>query len=116
MANARDAELHAIQTTAGNRVVTNEGYDPPAGRVLAISASYYTTTAYDLVTGQKSTVRAFSGFSLNYLYTSRGYLSSIIDAVTAQPYWAANARDAELHATETTAGNGVVTNEGYDPL
>jgi RHS repeat-associated protein len=99
------------------RAYLYDTYGRPSKLTITIgSSSYYTTTAYDLTTGQKSAVRAFSGFSLDYLYTTRGYLSSIVDAVTAQPYWAANARDAELHTTQTTFGNGVVTNEGYDPL
>jgi hypothetical protein len=30
-------------------------------------------------------------------------------------YWTANACDAELHLTQQTAGNGVVTGQGFDP-
>jgi K+-sensing histidine kinase KdpD len=32
---------------------------------------------------------------------------------TGQVYWTANARDAELHLTPQTAGNGVVTTRNY---
>jgi RHS repeat-associated protein len=37
------------------------------------------------------------------------------DAVTGQAYWTAEARDAELHLTKHTAGNGVATIQTFDP-
>src|SRR5262249_13742007 len=35
-------------------------------------------------------------------------------AATGQVYWTANARDAEMHLTQQTAGNGVVTNQTFN--
>jgi hypothetical protein len=37
-ANARDADLHLTQQTAGNNVVTNQGFDPQTGRLTTILA------------------------------------------------------------------------------
>jgi hypothetical protein len=37
------------------------------------------------------------------------------NATTGQVHWTANARDAELHLTQQTAGNGVVTQQDFDP-
>jgi RHS repeat-associated protein len=37
-ANQRDAELHLIQDTAGNGIVTARGFDAPTGRLLSIVA------------------------------------------------------------------------------
>jgi len=54
------------------------------------------------------------GLSLTYTYISLGYAQQITGP-GAQVYWTANARDAEMHLTQQTAGNGVVTNQGFDP-
>jgi ethanolamine utilization protein EutA (predicted chaperonin) len=57
-----------------------------------------------------------TGFAVNYGYTSFGYTANITDAITGQVYWTANARDAELHLTRDTAGDGIVTARGFDAL
>ncbi len=80
-------------------------------------ASYYTIPTYDPTTGKLASLRNFSGFTVNYTYTARGYLSAISDASTPSlVYWTANARNAEMQLTQSTAGNGVVTFDSYDPL
>ncbi len=80
-------------------------------------ASYYTIPTYDPVTGKLASLRNFSGFTVNYTYTARGYLSTIADASTPSlVYWTANARNAEMQLTQSTAGNGVTTFDSYDPL
>ena len=61
-----------------------------------------------------STVTYPSGFALNYTYTRLGYVQQLKAAATGQVYWTANARDAELHLTQQTAGNGVVTTQSFD--
>ncbi len=80
-------------------------------------ASYYTIPTYDPATGKLASLRNFSGFTVNYTYTARGYLSTIADASTPSLiYWTANARNADMQLTQSTAGNGVVTHQDYDPL
>jgi RHS repeat-associated protein len=78
--------------------------------------NYFTTTAYDTITGKPSQVRAFSGFTANYAYTAHGYLSTITDTSLGTVYFTATARDEDLHLTHQTAGNGVVTVDSYDAL
>jgi RHS repeat-associated protein len=68
--------------------------------------------AYD-VNGRLTAVTYPSGFAVGYGYTSLGYALNITDARTNQSYWTANARDAELHLTQDTAGNGVRTARGF---
>ena len=48
------------------------------------------------------------------IYNSYGYLSQIHDNSTSSTIWQANSADAEMHYTQQTAGNGVVTTAGYD--
>jgi RHS repeat-associated protein len=64
--------------------------------------------------GRLSTV-THSLFTVKYSYTSLGYVQQITDPSGTQAYWTANARDAELHLTQDTAGNGVVTARGFNP-
>ena len=78
--------------------------------------NYHSISTYDPITGQLASARNYSGFTLNYSYTPRGYLSTITDAASGLVYWTANARNAALQLTRATAGNGVVTADSFDPL
>jgi RHS repeat-associated protein len=64
--------------------------------------------------GRLATERYPSGFIAKYVYNTYGYLSEIVDNSTGTVYWTANARDAELHLLQATAGNGVVTNQSFN--
>jgi YD repeat-containing protein len=64
--------------------------------------------------GQIATVRYPSGVVLEYIYNTYGYLSQIENNSSHVVYWTANARDAELHLLQATAGNGVVTNQSFN--
>jgi hypothetical protein len=55
-----------------------------------------------------------SNASLTYTYTSLGYAQQVT-GLGGQVHWNANAHDAELRLTQQTAGNGVVTSQGFDP-
>src|ERR1043166_5091160 len=65
-------------------------------------------------TAGRWTTLATAGRTAQYRYTSLGYSQQIVDAVTGQVHWTANARDAELHLTQDTAGNGIVTARSFD--
>jgi RHS repeat-associated protein len=71
-------------------------------------------TTYDTITGQIGTVTYASGFTAKYVYNTYGYLAQIKDNASGTVLWTANARDAELHVIQSTAGNGVVTANAYD--
>src|SRR6202030_3096192 len=76
------------------------------------NAFLYTTT-YNATNGQVATVTYPSTFALQYVYTALGYLSQIKDNSSGTAYWTANTRDAELHLTQQTAGNGIGTTQTF---
>jgi YD repeat-containing protein len=51
-----------------------------------------------------------------YAYNAVGYHTQLTNSATSQVYWTANARDAEGHLTQQTAGNGVVTTQSFDAV
>jgi hypothetical protein len=73
---------------------------------------YSFAATYDAAS-RLSSVAYPSGLVLNYTYTSLGYASQIVGP-GGLAYWTANARDAELHLTQQTAGNGIVTSQAFD--
>jgi YD repeat-containing protein len=75
--------------------------------------TYSYTTTYD-TNGRVSTVTYPSGFVAEYDYTSLGYLADIKDHTSGATIWTANSADAELHLTQATAGNNVVTTNAFD--
>jgi RHS repeat-associated protein len=87
----------------------------PSTTTLMVSATSYTyTTQYD-GNGRVQTVTYPSGFVAKYVYTTLSYVSQIVDSASGTAYWTANARDAEQHLLQATAGNGIVTNQVFDP-
>src|SRR5262249_17490017 len=84
---------------------------------------YTYTVAYNS-DGRIATVTYPSGLVVKYLYNTYGYLCRLADN-TGSPtctaaggstvFWTANARDAELHLTQSTAGNNVTTTQVFDP-
>jgi YD repeat-containing protein len=80
------------------------------------SSSYFAIPTYDPLSGKLSSLRNFSGFTVNYAYTPRGYLSAITDPTSGLAYWTANARNAEMQLTQSSSGNGVTVQNSFDPL
>lgn len=76
--------------------------------------TYTIGASYDANAGRVSQVTYPSGFALAYTYNATGYLSQVANTAGGQTYWMANARDAELHLLNQTAGNGVVTAQTFD--
>ncbi len=88
----------------------------PSQVTLTVNGTSYTGgTAYD-GNGRVSGLTYPSGFAVAYAYTALGYQSQLSNAATGQVYWTANARDASLNLTQQTAGNGILTNQSFDPL
>ncbi|HEY8949303.1 MAG TPA: FG-GAP-like repeat-containing protein [Rhizomicrobium sp.] len=87
----------------------------PAGTTLTIGgASYVYTNSYNS-DGRPDTVAYPSSFVAKYVYQATyGYLTQIKDGPSGTAYWTANARDAELHLTQATLGNGVVETNSFD--
>ncbi len=98
------------------RSYSYDGLSRPSQVTLTVNGTSYTgTTAYD-GNGRVSGLTYPSGFAVAYAYTALGYQSQLSNAATGQVYWTANARDASLNLTQQTAGNGVITNQSFDPL
>jgi RHS repeat-associated protein len=97
------------------RTLTYDSLGRPSTVTTTIDGNpaYTARGTYD-ANGRLSQVTYPSGFAVNYGYTSLGYVQQITDAGSGQVYWTANARDAELHLTQDTAGNGVTTARGFD--
>lgn len=76
--------------------------------------SYGFSTAYNVTNGQIASITYPSGLTVARTYNPRGYLTNLADGNGA-PIWTGNARDAELHLTSQTAGNGVSTTQQFSP-
>jgi RHS repeat-associated protein len=106
-------------TTGANytRSFVYDSLSRPVQTTLKIAGyNYNYTEAYDTVTGQIASVTYPSRAPIGYVYTSLGYLSQINDLIGGTPLWTANARDAELHLTKQTFGNGIVQTDSYEPM
>jgi len=99
-------------TTTYSRVPSYDSLGRLSGSVLTIGGTQYTSGATFDANGRLSTLTYPSGLVLTYTYTSLGYLSTVSNGTTT--YWQANARDAEMHLTQQTLGNGVVTSRTYN--
>ncbi len=89
----------------------------PLGAMLSIAgtAGVY-TLGYEAGTGRVSTLTYPSGLKVQYNYDpTLGYLLSITDTSNGQTLWTVNARDAEMHLQQSTAGDGVATIQVFDP-
>jgi YD repeat-containing protein len=83
-------------------------------QITVNAATHTIATAYD-ASSRVDKVTYPSGFAVTYGYNATGYQHKLSNAVTSEVYWTANTRDAELHLTQQTAGNGVVTTQVFDP-
>jgi RHS repeat-associated protein len=71
-------------------------------------------TTYDSRNGQIASITYPSGSTIYRRYNSTGFLTQLRDDNNAF-VWTINSRDAELHITSQTAGNGVTTTQAFDP-
>src|SRR5262249_18623394 len=85
----------------------------PIQATVTVSGTNYTFAATYDANSRLGTVTYPSGLVLTYTYTSLGYAQQIVGP--GGQLWKALARDAELHLTQQIAGNGVVTNQDFDP-
>jgi RHS repeat-associated protein len=119
-----DTALHGIGKVASASITTGASagyqrsfaYDTltrPVQATITIGGTNYSFAATYDAASRLSSVTYPSGLLLNYTYTSLGYASQIIGP-GGLAYWTANAGDADLHLTQQTAGNGVVTTQGFD--
>lgn len=92
-----------------------DAYGRPIKDQQKIDGTFYSYNIAYTPDGRIDTITYPSGFVAKYVYTALGYLSQIKDGATGPVIWAANTRDAELHLTQTTAANGVLTTRLFFP-
>lgn len=106
-----------------DKSLTYDSLARPSAVTLSVAGTNYTTTTTYDAYGRVATVASPSGFVENNVYTSLSFLCRITDtagsptcssAGGATVFWTANTLDAELHLTQQTAGNGVVTTDTFD--
>jgi RHS repeat-associated protein len=105
----------AAGSNAFQRALTYDSLGRPSQVTTTIDGVLYVFSGTYDANGRLSRVTYPFGFAVNYGYTSLGYVRNITDAGTGQTYWTANARDAELHLSQDTAGNGIATARAFDP-
>ncbi len=108
-----------ITSGSGNGFARSFSYDS-LGRPLQVAttidgATYTMGATYD-ANSRLIKVSYPSGFTARYGYNSLGFANQLQDDATSQGFWTANAMDADGHLTQQTAGNGLVTTRGFDPL
>jgi RHS repeat-associated protein len=91
-----------------------DAYGRPSQDQQKIDGSTYNYNVSYNSDGRIDTITYPSNFVAKYVYTALGYLQQIKDNTTSAVLWTANASDAELRLTQQTAGNGVITSEGFD--
>jgi RHS repeat-associated protein len=108
-----------ITAGPGSGFARSTSYDslgrPTQVATMIDGISYTMGATYD-ANGSLSRVSYPSGFIARYGHTNLGDTNQLLDDATGHVYWTANTGDAELHLTQETAGNGLVTTSGFDPL
>ena len=105
------------QFSANNGHSRSYGYDA-FGRLIVVetiidSSVFSLTTQYDNFSRVLKTIYP-TGFALQNLYTSNGYLAEVRDATTQKPFWQARSVDAAGRVLEEVLGNGLTTRRTHD--
>lgn len=106
-------------TTGTSRIMAYDNRGRPKTVNFTVGTTSHGTYAqsYDAPTGRVATLQYPSGLKLQYQYDATlGYLTGIVDYTTpTKRYYGIDARDAEMHLVQSTAGNGVVAIQNFDP-
>lgn len=125
LTQAKACTASACSTTISDRTFAYDALARPDTSTQVaggVTATYI--TAYNTTNGRIQTVTFPSGLVQKSLYNSYGYLCRLTDnsgshtcSSTADSHvlYTVNTRDAELHLTRATAGNGVITDQTFDP-
>jgi len=108
-------KLSSVSTNGGYlRSHTYDSLGRPSVTQYAVGATNYSfTSTYDAAS-RPSTLTYPSGTVVTSAYNTYGYQTTLTNTATSEVYWTANARDAEQHLLQQTAGNGVVTTQSFN--
>ncbi len=124
-----DSAAHGIgklaSATSGNGYSRTHSYDA-LGRLSSTSTVIDTPTPYVTGTSYDSSGRVLTqtypasasyptGFAVRNVYNANGYLIEVRNAASNALLWQANIMDAAGHLTRQTYGNGLVTDQVFDP-
>lgn len=105
-----------VKETSDNGYVRNYLYDA-YGRNTAeldnVDTSYGVAKSFDSY-GRVANLVYPTGFSVNNIYSTNGYLVEVRNASTNALYWKVDTTDASGNVTQETFGNGVVTNRTFN--
>jgi len=90
------------------------------GRLISTNAlienvNYATSVGYD-ADGRVATLTYPSGFAIKYIYSALGDLAEVRNNASNALYWQSNQRDALGRLTSQRFGNGLVTDQEFEPL
>ncbi|HTQ12961.1 MAG TPA: FG-GAP-like repeat-containing protein, partial [Rhizomicrobium sp.] len=112
----RDCDASTCSSSTYQRTFSYNGLGQTSSVAIKADGTTYTySMTYDSASGRLATLAYPSGFVAKYEYNATGYLADIKDNSSGTAVWTAGARDAELKLTQSTAGNGVITTNAYDP-
>lgn len=115
LAQATACTAPGCATLVSDRTFTFDGVGRQSTSALRTPTDYFAYgTAYNATNGQIASISYPSGLVVNRAYNAYGYLTALTGA-HGEPIWQGTARDAELHLTAQVAGNGVATNQSFDP-
>ncbi len=127
---AKACLTNSCGTVFTDRRFVYDSQSRPSQVLLSTGANNYAYyNSYNPDNGQLAVTIYPSGLAVNHIYNQYGYLCRLTDyhhdAPTCsippgglsgtQVYATVNSRDAELHLTGFTAGNGVATTQSFDP-
>lgn len=113
--DAQTCTTSGCTSVVSDRTFTFDSVGRPDATILHVGSNDYGYHySYNSTNGQLSNLQYPSGYSVNYSYNSYGYLAALAETNGAS-IWTANARDAEMHLTSQTQGNGILTTQAFDP-
>ena len=97
-----------------NQVHAYDNLGRPTSTTTTLDTTYVLAVAYDGL-GRVARQSWPSGLAVDYVYSAQGRLKELRDHASAALYWRADSLDAAGHLIGQTYGNGIATQQTYDP-
>lgn len=106
-------KLATANTNSYLRTQTYDSLGRPSSTATRIDGVTETSTVTYTADGRLDRMTYPSGFAVEHVYTSLGYMNQLTE-VGGGTLWTANVMDAELRLTQATLGNGVTVWRTFD--